>query len=345
MKEQRESELYTELAALRQRLTTLEAEREAAQHQASRAQWPTSLRKCLLGPLPLALLIIGGGLLYAQGDALFIDSKGNVGIGSLTPQGFQVVLPETSKPSTAPNAGITMAGGVDGNASIEVRNNGTGNPYIDFARLTTTDYDARLRLTKPKELAIEGATLIVTKGYIPQEGGDAPDETLQVRGNAKINGGVTSQAVYQRDMEAETKTYEISPRYHMSLTAARSFGQTQPIPEKILIDLCGDADGCEVRMGKTRWMAGSETAAASRSYLFYYSATDKHWQSSFQDTAGTIGNGKTEIAVAVWGCALTDGTYRQNIDQGDTNAGMALLVSQDSSFLNAGRTCELTLID
>jgi hypothetical protein len=96
-------------------------------------------------------------VLYGQGamDALFIDQSGNVGVGTTTPQGFQIVLPEANKPN-APKAGITLAGGLNGNASIEVRNNGEGTPYIDFAQKTGVDYDARLRLTAPGQLAIEG---------------------------------------------------------------------------------------------------------------------------------------------------------------------------------------------
>lgn len=52
MKEQLDSELYAELDALRQGLNNLEAEREAARHQARRARRPTFLRKCLLCPFP-----------------------------------------------------------------------------------------------------------------------------------------------------------------------------------------------------------------------------------------------------------------------------------------------------
>jgi hypothetical protein len=86
MKEQSDSELYAELNALRQRLSHLEAAQEKGGRPTACVQRPTFLRKCLLGPLPLAVFVLGGGLLYAQGDALFIDSKGNVGIGTTTPE-------------------------------------------------------------------------------------------------------------------------------------------------------------------------------------------------------------------------------------------------------------------
>jgi hypothetical protein len=187
MKEQPDSELYAELAALRQRLSHLEAEQEKGRRHTAYVQRPTFLRKCLLGPLPLALLVMGGGLLYAQGDALFIDAKGNVGIGDLTPQGFQVVLPEKNKPAN-PKAGITLAGGLDGNASIEVRNNGTGTPYIDFAQKIDSDYDARLRLIAPGKLAIEGADL--STGGNVGIGTTTPLAKLDVAGTTRLGNGI-----------------------------------------------------------------------------------------------------------------------------------------------------------
>lgn len=104
-------------------------------------------------------------------EALTISPNGNVGIGTTAPSGFQIVLPESSKSSSLPSAGVTIAGGASGNASIELRNSGTGTPYIDFTQdATKTDYDARIRLIEPGKLAIEGANInvdgiIQAKGY------------------------------------------------------------------------------------------------------------------------------------------------------------------------------------
>jgi hypothetical protein len=94
-------------------------------------------------------------------DRLVVDKDGNVGIGTTTPSGFQIVVPESSKGSSPlVSAGVTIAGGASGNASIELRNSGTGTPYIDFTQnATMTDYDARIRLTEPGKLAIEGANV------------------------------------------------------------------------------------------------------------------------------------------------------------------------------------------
>jgi Chaperone of endosialidase len=107
-------------------------------------------------------------------DRLVVDKDGNVGIGTTTPSGFQIVLPESSKSSSLPSAGVTIAGGASGNASIELRNSGTGTPYIDFTQnAATLDYDARIRLTEPGKLAIEGANVGI--------GTTTPAANLQVR--------------------------------------------------------------------------------------------------------------------------------------------------------------------
>ena len=114
-----------------------------------------------IGALMIAFItLLTSGSIHAQGrnEALSIDQQGNVGVGTSEPQAFQVELPESAKP-TAPKPGVTLSGGADGNANIELRNNGSGTPYIDFAQKSGVDYDARIILTEPGKLAIKGATL------------------------------------------------------------------------------------------------------------------------------------------------------------------------------------------
>ncbi len=72
--------------------------------------------------------------------------------------GMNQVLPESAKPP-APSPGVSLSEGANGNANIELRNNGSGTPYIDFAQKFGVDYDARIVLTEPGKLAIKGATL------------------------------------------------------------------------------------------------------------------------------------------------------------------------------------------
>ncbi|WP_250564693.1 hypothetical protein [Adonisia turfae] len=83
-----------------------------------------------------------------------LRSNGNVGIGTDNPQGFHINLPEKNRGSK-PSPGISMAGGTTGNASIELRNNGSGSPYIDFSQSSTVDRDARIILTATDKLEIQ----------------------------------------------------------------------------------------------------------------------------------------------------------------------------------------------
>lgn len=384
MKEQPESELYAELTALRQRLNNLEAEREAAQHQARRAQRPTFLRKCLLGPLPLALLVLGGGLLYAQGDALFIDQDGKVGIlNSLSVKkdltvegdvrtGGQLFADKLKVIGQLSTDSLITKGNVDIGDTSSAATLRIGSPLPDLLLGgMPSPQNSGLRLHYAKELKVgvldvtgdsfrlrgfttEGhqtdrMTFDLKTGHVGI-GANTPQARLHVGGNARIDGGVTSKARYQRNDEAET-TYDISPRYHLSLTAETYDGTTKVIPDQTLKDLCGDPDGCQVRLGMTRWQSGDEIQTASRSFVFYYSISDGIWRSSF-DMEGKVNNKKTEHAAHIWEtCYFTDGTYSKRQNQGDKGTGMALLVWHDGKtadgrkFDNAKRTCELTLID
>jgi hypothetical protein len=172
-----------------------------------------------------------------------------------------------------------------------------------------------------------------------------------------VAGTIISQARYQRDDALET-TYEVSPRYHLSLTAAKYDGSTRQIPQPVIVDLCGDPDGCQFRLGMTRWTLGSETETASITGIMYYSTSDGHWRTSLvglqglelisKEAGGVDGNKKTEHVGDAWAtCFFTDSPYSKYQDQSDPSIGMYLLVWKNDrdNYRNAGRTCELTLID
>ncbi|MDF0672849.1 MAG: hypothetical protein P0120_00705 [Nitrospira sp.] len=369
MNEQPDSELYAELAALRQRLSHLEAEHEEVQRQAARAHRPAFLRKFLLGPLPVALLVVGGGLLYAQGDALFIDQAGDVSIvkklnvtGDVTTKGkLEAASAKVTGPLTTGSLITTGDVGIGATPpshkfhvvaadAVGLFESSGGQAYL---RLSTNEgLGNRVEITNRPGGRLSlwtaggGDVFNITKDGKVGIGTDKPNAKLEVKGNARIDGGVSSMAVYQIDQDDPPKTYEISPRYHLSVMAERFDGTTIPIPKQTLTDLCGDQDGCQVRLGMTRWDSNSKTETASRTFQFYYSPNDGHWRSNHvhDDWAGVIGNGKREDAMNIWNtCYFTDGTFVNKGDKGDTKAGMALLVWDGNK--NPKRTCELTLID
>ena len=170
--------------------------------------------------------------------------------------------------------------------------------------------------------------------------GEAGRTNLQVSGNLYAGGGLTSQGRYQLNNNAEA-AYVLSPRYHMSLSASAYARSSKRIPQDVINDLCGDADGCEYRLGMTRWDDDNLTETASRMGLFYYSSNGR-WRSS-EDQTGADGNRSTDHIKNVWDtCYFTDADYSNGSNQ-DNDKGLSLLVW--SGYGNSGRTCELTLID
>jgi len=115
-------------------------------------------------------------------------------------------------------------------------------------------------------------------------------------------------------------------------------GTTVSIPESRVATLCGDIDGCEVRIAMYNWDGNGRTA--SRSSLFYYNTGTKTWRAERSDTQGTNDNNTTEHVINAWSCYFTDGNYSQWYNHGDINTNFAVL-----SWNQYNATCRVTLID
>lgn len=90
-------------------------------------------------------------------ERLHIDASGNVGIGTASPGKILDVAGDIRGGSTT-NGSIVI--GNDGNAFMEMREmDNAGTPYIDFINDSSTDYDARIRLTGDNALDVEGAAI------------------------------------------------------------------------------------------------------------------------------------------------------------------------------------------
>ncbi len=114
-------------------------------------------------------------------------------------------------------------------------------------------------------------------------------------------------------------------------------GTTVNIPYETIEDLCGDWDGCTLRMGMHDWDGTGRTA--SREALFYYDITQKTWRMSL-DTAGTNNSNTTEHVMQIWSCYFTDGEYLNWYDRGDFDLNFGLL-----SWNQYNANCKLTIID
>ncbi len=116
-----------------------------------------------------------------------------------------------------------------------------------------------------------------------------------------------------------------------------SRGTTIPIQISVIEELCGDGDGCQVRIGMYDWDGTGRTA--SREFLFYYNNSLRNWRASLGDPQGQDANNIIEHVNNSWSCYFTDGEY-SNWSGGDTEVQFGLL-----SWNQFNAACILTLID
>jgi hypothetical protein len=114
-------------------------------------------------------------------------------------------------------------------------------------------------------------------------------------------------------------------------------GTTVPVPVAVVSRLCGDQDGCSVRIGMHNW--DDTGRVASREFLFFYNRQNRAWRASAGDPSGTDSNNTVQHVNNSWACYLTDGEYA-NWNGTDSAAGFGLL-----SWNQYNADCWLTLID
>ncbi len=284
---------------------------------------------------------------------MIVKAAGNVGIGTPDPK---------SKLEVAQNQAIKI-----GNAYLSSGGNFAHlatNEWFDGQKWQATAPGALIQIRGQDtvfythdEKGQHSSHMIVKAAGNVGIGTPDPKSKLEVEGDARISGDariggkVTHSGRLQVDDQAEI-TYQISPRYHLSLSGRIYGGKTKTIPHDTLKALCADPDGCQVRLAMTRWSVGTETGSASVFFSFYYSQTgDGHWRASATDAEnaeGVDGDGEIVHVREIWEtCYFTDGTYANNKTVGDKTQGMQLLVYNDGkyNYNNINRTCELTLID
>lgn len=126
-------------------------------------------------------------------------------------------------------------------------------------------------------------------------------------------------------------------RYTLEVTRTDR-GTSKPLDMTKVEQLCGDMDGCSVRIGLYNW--DDTGRVASREFLLFYNKQNHAWRASAGDTAGADMNNVTEHVNQSWSCYLTDGEYKNWNDLGDAGRGFGLLAWDQ---YNGG--CFLTIID
>jgi hypothetical protein len=123
---------------------------------------------------------------------------------------------------------------------------------------------------------------------------------------------------------------------------------TTPVPLADVTRLCGDKDGCSIRMGMFNWDGAGRVA--SRDFLFFYNGSNRAWRASQAvgiasgynqpgDPAGLDNNQVVEHVNQTWSCYFTDGEY-SNGNGSDLVAGFGLL-----SWTQYAADCWMTIID
>ena len=313
----------------------------------------------------LSLLIFGGiGALQAQQpDPLTITKDGKVGIGAPTP---------ANKLSVAGDADVSGAVGIGttsvGTSKLRIANSATDFAHFRFNAAGAGEFEF-VGWTNGWNINAKGSAknLYLNRDttnsdvligpdrnqMIVKSTGDVGIGTATPRAKLDVAGTIISQGRHQKDDTPE-RTYELSPRYHLTLTGPNYAGRTRQIPHPVIVDLCGDQDGCQFRLGMTKWSNDTETETASITGLFYYSKDDGHWRTSMlaqvgkvaknSEAAGVDGNRILDHVVNAWDtCYFTDSPYYNNAPMRDEERAMYLLIW--TGYTNANRTCELTLID
>ncbi len=124
-----------------------------------------------------------------------------------------------------------------------------------------------------------------------------------------------------------------------STYTAYTRGTTTTIPESRVYTLCGDIDGCKVRISMYNWDGNRRTA--SRETTFFYNRSNGNWRDLASDTQGTTGNSGTQHIQQAWSCYFTDGRYYNWVNQGDSNSNFYVLSWNQYNASN----CRVTLID
>ncbi|HKY44354.1 MAG TPA: hypothetical protein VJM50_14805 [Pyrinomonadaceae bacterium] len=347
------SQLQAEIDAMRRRLAALEA-------RATRKRLALMIAGVMLAG---ATIVVGQSAV----ESLFVSKDGKVGIGTTTP---------VNKLSVNGDADISNSLGI-GTNSLGTSRLKIANPSGDFAHFRFESAGARElefvgwangwninSKTSGKNLYLNRDTsnsdVLIgpsTKEMIVKSTGNVGIGTTTPRAKLDVAGTIISLARHQKNDELEA-TYEISPRYHLTLSPPKYDGSTRQIPKDVINDLCGDPDGCQFRLGMTRWSSDAATETASITGLFYYSISDGHWRTSMlaqvgtdvkpKESVGVDGDKTTQHVADGWSvCFFTDSPYSNYQDKSDPDIGMYLLVwkNDTANWRNPGRTCSLTLID
>jgi len=151
-----------------------------------------------------------------------------------------------------------------------------------------------------------------------------PVDQFDTSPSSILNGTIAVQAV------SNARAYYFVPKHKR--------GSTIAIRESVISNLCGDFDGCQVRIGMFDWDGTGRMD--SNEFLFFYNRTNKNWRGSFDHEPGQNQNTTTEHPAKYSACYFTDGKFENWVNKNDISADFGLMSWRQ---YNAG--CMLTIID
>ena len=128
--------------------------------------------------------------------------------------------------------------------------------------------------------------------------------------------------------------------YYKVVAPKNSRGTTITIPESVIIDYCGDEDGCRLRSVMYDWAGTGRSASVDN--LFYYNPQNRNWRDSHErsDSMGQNNDGATSHVDQWWACYFTDGKYNSWSNLGDSDTDFGLL-----SWSQYNAECRLFIYD
>lgn len=277
----------------------------------------------LAGVLLFASALGFGALTAAGVEAIRIDEQGNIHIlGAVTIGGATTVGSLTTQGAVT-GASVVATGAVTGNTV-------TSTGVLSAGSVTTGGQVAANSVTA----ATLTGTNVAATGEVSAATADISGLIVDTSGNMTIPGNLSVKG------ESNRLTY-----------TSNVVGVTTPIDPGALANICGDADGCEVRMAMRNYDTIDSAPAPLVTWLFC-DATCTNWRTSLQLLGGTpasaqrMGRDKNDeiqhiLHQKYWSCYFTDGQYLSVDSSNDAERGFGLLTWVEY----AGSDCVLTIID
>ena len=175
--------------------------------------------------------------------------------------------------------------------------------------------------------------------YVNDDGG------FRLRPGESYDPSAQMQMIENRDGVIFSRAYTATPYHFVNTVALR--GSTRPVPHDVILEYCGDREGCRMVITMHDW-SNDTTWGASREMRFYYDPVSQGGRYRYRrdyygsDYEAYDNDGGNQHIINVWACYLTDHQYRPwYVYANDTDVGLHWMGW--SQYAN--NSCELTIYD